>query len=227
MKRTFKIALGLAFVAAGIIWILNLSGILDFSFSLDGWWAFFVIVPCLFGLIEGPDRIGSCVGICIGVLLLLSARGIIAWGQFWQFALAVLVIGIGVKMIFFKDWCSCKVNEVKSVARNGKDVRSVDFSFGKQVISYDGEKFEGLDVKVAFGAAEIDLRRAVIEEDVEIRVEVAFGGVLVLVPDDITVKPAVNCSFAGMADNRRCKGGNGTPAIYVSGKAAFGGVELK
>lgn len=47
------------------------------------------------------------------------------------------------------------MKEIKSVSRNGKDVRVLDFSFGKQEISYDGEKFAGLDVKVAFGGVEL------------------------------------------------------------------------
>lgn len=227
MKKAFKIALGLAFVAAGIIWILNMAGVLLFDFSLDGWWAFFVIIPCLFGLVSGPDRIGSSIGLGIGVILLLAARGVIEWENFWQFALAVLIIGIGIKMIFFKDYSRCRVADITTVNRNGKNVRSLDFSFGKQVLSYSGETFEGADVKVAFGAAEIDLRDAAIEEDAELRVDVSFGGVIIFVPENTAVKPAVNCAFGGLSDNRRNKTVSGTPVIYVTGKAAFGGVEIR
>lgn len=39
------------------------------------------------------------------------------------------------------------MKEIKSVSRNGNDVRVLDFSFGKQEISYDGEKFDGLPQK--------------------------------------------------------------------------------
>ncbi|MGN0202075.1 MAG: LiaF transmembrane domain-containing protein [Candidatus Cryptobacteroides sp.] len=227
MKKALKIVLGLAFVAAGLLWILNLAGVCGFNFSLDGWWAFFVIIPCFFGLVGGPDRIGSLIGLCIGVLLLLCARGILAWSDFWQFALAVLVIGIGVKMIFSRSCCCSRVHEMKTVSLSGKEVKRHEFCFGKQRIAFDGEKFEGLDVKMAFGALEIDLRNALIEEDAELRLELAFGGIEILLPEGFAVKTSVNCSFAGLSDDRRLQVENGNPTLFITGKAAFGGVELK
>ena len=194
---------GLAFIAAGLLWILNLAGVFDFCFSLDGWWAFFVIIPCFFGLVCGPDRVGSLIGLSIGVLLLLSARGVVAWSDFWQYALAALVIGIGIKMIFVRTICSCKAGNCRTITREGKDIKTLESNFAKQRLEYDGEKFEGIDVKVAFGGIEIRL------------------------PEGAVVKTSVNCSFAGISDDRRNVPKDGSPVIYITGKAAFGGIELK
>ena len=194
---------GLAFIAAGLLWILNLAGVFDFCFSLDGWWAFFVIIPCFFGLVCGPDRVGSLIGLSIGVLLLLSARGVVAWSDFWQYALAALVIGIGIKMIFVRTICSCKAGDCRTITREGKDIKTLESNFAKQRLEYDGEKFEGIDVKVAFGGIEIRL------------------------PEGAVVKTSVNCSFAGISDDRRNVPKDGSPVIYITGKAAFGGIELK
>ena len=203
MKKTFKIVFGLAFIAAGLLWILNLAGVFDFCFSLDGWWAFFVIIPCFFGLVCGPDRVGSLIGLSIGVLLLLSARGVVAWSDFWQYALAALVIGIGIKMIFVRTICSCKAGNCRTITREGKDIKTLESNFAKHRLEYDGEKFEGIDVKVAFGGIEIRL------------------------PEGAVVKTSVNCSFAGISDDRRNVPKDGSPVIYITGKAAFGGIELK
>ena len=41
MKQAFKIVLGLALIAAGVLWILNISGVVNFEFSTKGWWAIF------------------------------------------------------------------------------------------------------------------------------------------------------------------------------------------
>ena len=194
MKKTFKIVFGLAFIAAGLLWILNLAGVFDFCFSLDGWWAFFVIIPCFFGLVCGPDRVGSLIGLSIGVLLLLSARGIVAWSDFWQYALAALVIGIGIKMIFVRTICSCKAGDCRTITREGKDIKTLESNFAKQRLEYDGEKFEGIEIRLPQGAV---------------------------------VKTSVNCSFAGISDDRRNVPKDGSPVIYITGKAAFGGIELK
>lgn len=194
MKKTFKIVFGLAFIAAGLLWILNLAGVFDFCFSLDGWWAFFVIIPCFFGLVCGPDRVGSLIGLSIGVLLLLSARGVVAWSDFWQYALAALVIGIGLKMIFVRTICSCKAGDCRTITREGKDIKTLESNFAKQRLEYDGEKFEGIEIRLPQGAV---------------------------------VKTSVNCSFAGISDDRRNVPKDGSPVIYITGKAAFGGIELK
>ena len=79
MKQSLKIIIGLALIAAGVLWLLNILGVLCFSFSTRGWWALFVIVPCLFGLVNDKDKVGPCIGIGVGVLLLLAARDVITW----------------------------------------------------------------------------------------------------------------------------------------------------
>lgn len=65
------------------------------------------------------------------------------------------------------------------------------------------------------------------EEDVEIRLELAFGGIEIRLPEGAVVKTSVNCSFAGISDDRRNVPKDGSPVIYITGKAAFGGIELK
>ena len=50
MKQAFKIVIGLALIAAGVLWILNITGVFTFEFSTKGWWALFIIVPCIIGL---------------------------------------------------------------------------------------------------------------------------------------------------------------------------------
>ena len=67
MKQTYKIVIGLALIAAGVLWILNILGVLAFEFSTKGWWTLFIIVPCLFGLANDRDKVGPCIGIGIGV----------------------------------------------------------------------------------------------------------------------------------------------------------------
>ena len=75
MKNTGKVIIGLCLITAGVLWILNIVGVLPFTFSTKGWWALFVIVPCLCALFsEQKDKVGPCIGIGLGVLLLLAAR---------------------------------------------------------------------------------------------------------------------------------------------------------
>ncbi|MBO4416669.1 MAG: hypothetical protein J5801_00950 [Bacteroidales bacterium] len=227
MKKTFKIILGLALVAAGVLWILSILGVLSFEFSTQGWWALFIIVPCIIGLFTDKDKVGSCIGIGWGVLLLLAAREVISWNMMWQIGLALMIIGLGIHLLFFKKWNCNGVYKQTTLSRDGKDIRRIESSFGKQRLSFAGEKFEGADVESSFGALILDLRGAVLEEDASIDLEASFGAVTIIVPEGLSVKTALTSGFGGVSDNRRIKADGGSPVLYITGKVGFGGVEIK
>ena len=45
MKKFSQILWGLAFIALGIILILNVTQVTDIDLFFDGWWTLFIIVP--------------------------------------------------------------------------------------------------------------------------------------------------------------------------------------
>ena len=228
MKQALKIIIALALIAAGVLWILNITNVLTFEFSTKGWWTLFIIVPCLFGLINDKDKIGPCLGIGWGVLLLLAAREVISWNQMCQIGLALMIIGIGLRILLFRS-CNHQegVCELETVSRDGKTIRFVDSSFGKQDLSFAGEKFEGADVKTSFGGLKLDLNGADIADGAFIDLNVGFAGVTIVVPEGISVRISVSSGFGGVQDNRRNKVTTGTPTLIITGKVGFGGVEIR
>ena len=227
MKHSFKTILGLLLIIIGVIWILNLAGVPGFDFSTRGWWTLFIILPCLAALLRGKEIIGPCIGIGIGVLLLLADRGVIGWNTMWQYALALLVVGFGIRILFFKNFCDPKVQEYKTISRDGKDIRRIESAFGKQHLSFAGEKFEGADVQVSFGGLTLDLRGAEITGEAVIDLSVGFSGVVIIVPEGLAVKTALSNGFGGVTDKRYRKTDCGEPAIVLIGNVGFGGVEIR
>lgn len=228
MKQAFKIVIGLALIAAGVLWILNITGVFTFEFSTKGWWALFIIVPCIIGLFSDKDKVGPCIGIGWGVLLFLAARDVITWNMMWQIGVALMIIGFGLQLLLFKTWCNHGVCEQATISRDGKDIRHIESSFGKQTISFAGEKFEGADVQSSFGALELDLNGADIAPDAFIELNVGFSGVSIIVPEGQAVKIAVNSGFGGVKDSRRSKVDSGSGStLIITGKVGFGGVEIR
>ena len=228
MKQAFKIIFALALIAAGVLWILSILGVLTLEISTKGWWALFVIIPSLYGLFVDKNKVGACIGLGVGVLLLLAARDVITWHMMWQIGLALLVIGFGLQLLFFKN-CSYKgVCEMKTISRDGKDIRHIEATFGKQEATFAGEKFEGADLESSFGGLVVDLRGAEIVGDAVLNLNVAFGGVTIIVPEGLPVKLAASSAFGGVSDNRRMKVDSGSaPSLVINGKVAFGGVEIR
>lgn len=227
MKNSFKVILGLALIAAGVLWMLSILGVLSVSFSTKGWWTLFIIVPCIFGLFTDKDKVGPCMGIGMGVLLLLAARGIITWQMMWQLGLALVIIGFGIGLILMKSCNHHGVYEQKTICRDGKDIRRIETSFGKQSISFAGEKFEGADIHSSFGGLILDFRDAEIVGDAFVDLNVGFSGVSIIVPEGLAVKIAVSSGFGGVTDKRRFKAETAaTPSLTITGKVGFGGVEI-
>ena len=227
MKQSFKIIIGLALIAAGVLWALDITGVLHFYLSTRGWWALFIIIPCLYGLLTDKNKVGSAIGLCLGILLLLAARNVINWQQMWQLMLAVMVIGFGVQLILFKSLCSTSVSELETISRDGKEIRRIESSFGKQTLSFAGEKVEGIDAEVSFGGLVLDLNGADIADQAFIDLNVGFSGMTIIVPEGLAVRTAVSSGFGGVADKRRTKVDSGTPLLIVTGKVGFGGVEIR
>ena len=231
MKNAGKVIAGLVLITAGVVWILNIIGILTFDFSTEGWWALFVIVPCFCALFSQKDKVGPCIGLGVGILLLLAARDVITWRMMWQIALALMIIGFGVQLLLFK-WCwpSCHAGETcncTTINRDGKNIRSIETSFGRQDLSFNGERFEGADVETSFGALTLDLRGADIADQAFINLNVGFAGASIIVPDGLAVQISVNSGFGGVNDRRYTKVSSGTPLLIITGKVGFGGVEIR
>ena len=145
----------------------------------------------------------------------------------YTLALALMVIGFGIRLLFFKSCCRRNASGYTTFSRDGKDIRHIDSSFGKQHLFFAGEKFDGADVNVSFGGLTLDLRGAEIAKEAVIDLSVAFSGIVIIVPEGTAVVTAVSNGFGGVSDKRFSKINTGEPTLVLTGDIGFGGVELR
>ncbi len=229
MKRTSKIIGGIALVAFGIVWALELLNVI--SISLEGWWALFVIIPCFINIFNDRHKAGAIIGCGIGILLLLAARGIIPWNDIWKYMLCLVAIVWGVALLFFNnrkhfDQRITKEQNVPVVADGGK-LHNIDVTFGKQNYSYDGQSFDGTDVHVSFGFVSLDLRDADIRNGAVINVDCSFGGIEIRLPKGVCINNGIDTTFAGVDCDCCTQPTDGAKTLYLKGHCNFGGIEIK
>lgn len=96
----------------------------------------------------------------------------------------------------------------------------------KRVMS---KKIRGGKVSAIFGGSEIDLTQADLAENAVLNVEVAFGGVKLLIPPHWELKMAVTNIFAGVEDKRMYPQTKDetVKTLTISGTVLFGGLEIK
>lgn len=231
MNRTSRIIGGIAFLAFGIGWMLELTGVIDID--LNGWWTLFIIIPCFAALFGNKNKIAPLIGLGVGILLLLSTRGIIPWTDFWKYVVCIVAVIWGLSLLFGHRGCgsrkhgSCTTDDLKLIDLGGRQVRKIDVSFGKHLYEFSGQRFEGADVHTSFGFTALDLRNADIVDGSVINVECSFGGMEIRVDKDVIVKANVESSFGGVECKCDTLPVEGSKTLYITGECSFGGIEIK
>lgn len=216
---------GIILICVGIVLGLNALDITNINLFFDGWWTLFIIVPCFIDLFKDKDKTGNIVGIIIGLFLLLSCQGVINFSILWKMIVPVVLIIIGLSFIF-KNMFSDNVKKIKEINKNNKSDKEVIAVFSSQKVNVSDEKFEGATISCVFGGVSLDLRDAKINSDVVINASSVFGGIDVLVPDNIDVKVNSTAIFGGV-DNKIKNNSENKKIIYINATCIFGGVDIK
>lgn len=225
MNKISNILWGIVFVVMGVLFGLNALEITNINIFFDGWWTLFIIVPCFIGLFKEEEKTGDLIGLIIGICLLLGCLDLISFALVWKLLIPTVLVMIGLSFIF-KDVFHDKVKkEIKKLNKN--DSKEYCAVFAGQDVDFSGEEFTGCSLSAVFGGVKCDLRKAKIKEDVVINASAIFGGITILVPEDIQVKISSTPIFGGVSDERKNKNDNSKVIIYINATSMFGGVEIK
>lgn len=224
MKKTGNILWGVVFIVLGLIFGLNAMGITDIDVFFKGWWTLFIIIPSLIGVIKNARGVGNYIWLAIGIVLLLSAQGILNISRVGNLIFPAILVAIGLSIIF-KDVAAEKVSDkIKELNKDNKEEYYATFS--GQKLNYVGNEFKGVSVNAIFGGVDIDLRNAIIEQDQVINATAVFGGVNILAPNNVNVQVKSNSIFGGVS-NKTIPNKENVPTIYIKAFCLFGGAEIK
>ena len=226
MNNIKNILWGIILVIIGVIIGLNTIGITDIDIFFDGWWTLVIIVPCFIGLFTNKDKTGNIIGLLVGVILLLGMQNIIDFNLIWKLLLPSIIVIIGLSLIFKNTFNSKINNEIKKL--NNKNTKDNEYcaTFSGQRIDFPNEEFKVATLNSVFGSITCDLREAKIKEDVVINASSVFGGIDIIVPDDVNIKIKSNSIFGGV-NNKKKNNEDKKYTIYVNASCLFGGVDIK
>lgn len=223
MKKYNKVLWGIVLIALGLVFALNALEIAEIDIFFKGWWTLFIIVPALIGLVTERDKTGNIVALLIGVGLLLAARDIISFSMLWKLCIPVIIVIIGIRLIlgaFFKK----PEPDTDSYTKGGK---AHFVAFAGTDADYSGEAFDGCTLTAVFGGIDCRLQNAIIDHDVTITASAIFGGVDIILPQNVNVEVSSASFFGGVDNKRRGISIEGAPTVYVKASGVFGGVDVK
>ena len=232
MNHTSRIIGGIAFLAFGIGWLLELTGVVNIN--LDGWWTLFIIIPCFAALFGNKNKCAPLIGLGVGILMLLCTRDVIPWYDFWKYAICLVAMAWGLTLLLGNrkgDRCrqcdSQAVDNLEQINQEGRQIQRINVTFGKQRYEFGGRRFEGADVQTSFGFTALDLRNADLLDGAVINLDCSFGGMEIRVDRDVCVKTTVETSFAGIESQCDTTPSPTSKTLYLRGHCSFGGIEIK
>ena len=250
MKKANGLFIGLLFIVVGFLYACSALDFIDFSIFFPGWWTLFIIVPCLYALTrKNKDKTGPAIGLIIGICFLINAQDFDFHIDFFPMALAVLCILIGWKLIFpgkkkeqkhvefsYNSESGEKevvINDVKfdnTYTKNSNGYVNASAILGGKDIRVDNECFTGADICAVMGAIDLNLRNAIISEDVYINVSAVMGGIDIYVPANVRVVTDGCSTIMGGIDVNTTYANfqtADTPRVIITGTCIMGGIDIQ
>lgn len=221
MRNGKTIILGIIITIIGVIFLGNNLDCWNVDVFFDGWWTLFIIIPSLIGLFKRETFTQSLIGLIIGALFLSASQDIIEWQLIGKIIIPSLIIIFGLTLMF-------KTNKQPRVnTKNNFQEYTGIFAGTEEKINGDFSNSSCLSV---FGSVNLDLTEANIKEDITIDCVTVFGGIELIVPDNVTVKTSGTPIFGGIENKVKHKREDKTDkqiTIYVNYVCIFAGIEIK
>lgn len=226
MNKFSSILWGIVLISIGVIIAINSLGLANINIFFDGWWTLFIIVPCFINLFNSKEeKTGNLIGLAIGTILLLAAQNLISFSIIAKLILPFILICIGLSIIFKDTINKEAVKKIKEL--NKSEIKEYSATFSGQNIDYSNEKFDGVSLSSIFGGIKCDISNAIIEKDAVINTTAVFGGIDIIVPQNVNVKIKSNSIFGGVDKKKMPLEKEGQKTIYINAFCLFGGVDIK
>lgn len=230
MKQIKPIIWGVAIITLGVIFGGNALGLFNFDIFFDGWWTLFIIVPSTISLVTEKEKLSSLGFLAAGVILLLAAQKVFDYDVAWKAILAVFLIIAGITIIIKSVFHSKNDQEVaekiKEAEKEDKPMDSQIAVFSGSDRVYNDEVFQGAFLTAVFGGVNLNLKKAKFEKDTIIKAFTLFGGIDIVVPDNVKVKLKSGFIFGGLSDERKNATEKGKYTIYIDAAGGFGGITI-
>lgn len=224
-NKSSNLIWGLMFIMIGILYIGN--NFFGIHLNLWAWWPVLIILPSISSILKHGIRFGNLIWLTVGIAFLLTSLHVISGATISKMIVPVTFILIGVCIIFRNALSMQKPSrEVEEKLYSSSDPEySAIFSSNKSI--YPNAKFDGTQINAIFGSVELNLKDAIITEDVIINCTSIFAGVVILVPPHVNVKVSSVPIFGGVSNKANDINDSLAPTIFFNATCMFGGIDIK
>lgn len=210
---------GAIIVLVGAALLLSSLKIIDFSNVLADYWPLLVVLAGAV-ILANDLRSWPVAGFVamLGVLFQLRELEIIDV-QPWSIVWPLIIIFVGISLLFGRTYAG---NRVSKSERD--DVSAI--LAGTSVVNHS-KAFKQSNVSTIMGGARLDLRQAEFEKDALIEVFGFWGGIEIVVPENVVIRNQVNNIMAGTEDKTKQNINKNAPVLTIAGTLIMAGVSIR
>ncbi len=118
-------------------------------------------------------------------------------------------------------------SSTQSTGSDYAKAKEISAVFGSRKVTYQNEVFTGATMNAIFGGACLDIRNASMSGNIEITATAVFGGVDILVPENVRVVANSVPIFGGVTNKAMNPIGDIKAVIHINATCMFGGIDIK
>lgn len=210
-----RFLLGGLIVFVGVVLLLDQMGI---GYGIGKLWPLVIVCLGIYMIVTNSrNMITGLFVLVVGILLQLSSLDLLPFSvwNLWP----LFIIFAGVSMLLGKR------DRSNSSVESGYINSNAVFWADEKIVKGD---FKGASLNASFGGIKLDLRDATIETKAVIDINLMFGGVELVLPDNVRVVNNGTGIFGGFSEkSRRVSNEADAKTVEINGTAIFGGVEVK
>ena len=214
-----RIVTGLVIAVVGVGLLLHNLDVINFSGGLAMYWPMLVILAGL--LIYANNMRNWLIPlflVILGGLYQLRELDLVAF-QPWQIIWPLIIVAVGLSFVFRRSY----VNTIAS-----KSERDDVFALmGGSEITNTSKQFKGSRVTAIMGGAQLDLRNANFVDEAVVEIFSFWGGVEIVVPENIHIVNKLNCVMAGSEDKTSQKADKKSPRLIIAGDLIMAGATIR
>ena len=211
-----QVTTGVCITIVGALLLLDTAGLTNNALHLL-WPSLLVIVGVVMLINDRKNYIWPGALIVGGALFQLRALDIISVNP-WQFFWPVIIMLVGLSVLTNRN-VRPRVSKEES-----EDVSAIFAGIDQVNAATD---YKGGNVTAVMGGVKIDMRKAIIKKEATLNVFAFCGGIELIVPENVVVKPQATCIMGGIENKQATTATKDSPVLYITGTITLGGVEIK
>lgn len=214
-----RAASGLIIAIVGAGFLLQNLGIIDLNTNMAAYWPILVILGGMLLFANNTRNwLVPLLIVLLGGLYQLRELDIVSF-QPWQVIWPLIIVAVGLSLLFRRSYITNTASK--------KERDDVFALMGGSQITNTAKQFKGSQVTAIMGGAQIDLRKATFTEDAVVEVFSFWGGVEIVVPENVQILNKMNCIMAGSEDKTVQKIDKNSPKLTIAGDLIMAGAVIR